>query len=70
MGRLCLYFRGEPERDRWIRGDRFAKPLARRLLRGKARPGGLDKVFTNLDVTSRNPLDRVLPSDPSRAGQE
>src|SRR6266481_7244690 len=48
MGRLCLYFRREPERDRWLRGDRFARPLARRLLRGKARLGGLDKVFINL----------------------
>jgi len=48
VSRLCLYFRRQPERDRWIRGDRLVRPLARRLLRGKPRPGGLDKVFTNL----------------------
>jgi len=27
----------------------------------------LSKVFTKLDITSRNQLDRVLPSDPNRA---
>lgn len=46
--RLCLYYRKEPERDRWVRGDRFIRPLVRRLVRGKQRMGGVDKVFINL----------------------
>ena len=72
MSRLCLYFRGEPERDRWIPGDRLARPLARRLLRRKARPGGLDKVFANLclgldrlgvDYEVNLPFARLRPDD-------
>lgn len=48
MNRLCLYYRLEPEKNRWIPGDRFMRPLIRRIVRGKPRPGGLDKVFINL----------------------
>jgi glycosyltransferase involved in cell wall biosynthesis len=48
MSRLCLYYLNEPERDRWVPGDRFVRPVLRRLLRGKPRPGGVDKVFINL----------------------
>jgi glycosyltransferase involved in cell wall biosynthesis len=48
MSRLCLYYRPEPERDRWLPGDRFLRPLVRRIVRGKPRPGGVDKVFVNL----------------------
>ncbi len=48
MGRICLYFVREPERDRWLPGDRFVRPLIRRIVRGPFRPGGLDKVFINL----------------------
>ena len=55
MNRLCLYYRPEPERDRWVPGDRFVRPIVRRLLRGQPRPGGLDKVFINL----RLGLDRL-----------
>ena len=55
MSRLCLYYRTEPERDRWIAGDRLLRPIVRRLLRGRPRPGGLDKVFINL----RLGLDRL-----------
>lgn len=55
MSRLCLYYIPEPERDRWVPGDRFFRPLVRRALRGKPRPGGLDKVFINL----RLGLDRL-----------
>jgi glycosyltransferase involved in cell wall biosynthesis len=55
MSRLCLYYRAEPERDRWLRGDRFLRPWIRRLVRGQPRPGGLDKVFLNL----RLGLDRL-----------
>jgi glycosyltransferase involved in cell wall biosynthesis len=55
MSRLCLYYLLEPERDRWLPGDRFIRPLARRLVRGPQRAGGLDKVFINL----RLGLDRL-----------
>jgi glycosyltransferase involved in cell wall biosynthesis len=48
MGRICLYYRKPPERDRWVRGDRLVRPLVRRLIRGRPRPSGLDKVFINL----------------------
>lgn len=55
MSRLCLYYLPEPESDRWLPGDRFIRPLARRLIRGPHRAGGLDKVFVNL----RLGLDRL-----------
>ena len=48
MSRLCLYYLPEPERNRWVPGDRFVRPIIRRIVRGKPRPGGLDKVFINL----------------------
>jgi hypothetical protein len=48
MGRVCLYFVPEPERDRWVPGDRFVRPLIRRVVRGPFRTGGIDKVFINL----------------------
>jgi hypothetical protein len=48
MSRICLYYRAEPPRDRVVRGDRFIRPWLRRLLRGPARLGGVDKVFANL----------------------
>jgi hypothetical protein len=54
MSRICLYFRNPPDRDRWLPGDRFVRPLVQRLWRGH-RPGGLSKVFGNL----RLGLDRL-----------
>jgi hypothetical protein len=48
LSRICLYFVREPERDRWLPGDRFIRPLIRRIVRGPYRPGGIDKVFINL----------------------
>lgn len=48
MSRICLYYTSEPERDRFIPGDRHIRPIIRRLVRGKPRPGGVDKVFINL----------------------
>src|SRR5215510_7468067 len=48
MSRLCLYYKSEPERDRWVKGDRLIRPLARRVFRGAPMSGGVDKVFTNL----------------------
>jgi hypothetical protein len=55
MNRICLYFRAEPERDRWLPGDRFVRPLVRRVVRGKPRIGGVERVFVNL----RLGLDRL-----------
>ena len=48
MSRICLYYRTEPEVDRWIPGDRLVRPAVRRMLRGARRPSGVDKVFENL----------------------
>lgn len=48
MSRLCLTYRREPETNRWLPGDRFVRPVIRRLMRGNPRAGGLDKVFINL----------------------
>lgn len=55
MSRLCLYYRIAPERDRWVPGDRLIRPAVRRIVRGRPRPGGVDKVFANL----RLGLDRL-----------
>lgn len=72
MSRLCLYCRPEPEVDRWLPGDRFVRPLVRRLRRGKTRPGGLEKVFLNLCLgldrlglryESNLPFRRLRPAD-------
>jgi len=48
VGRICLYDRVAPETDRWAPGDRFVRPLVRRLVRGRPRVGGIGKVFSNL----------------------
>ena len=48
MRRICLYLRTPEERDRWLPGDRFVRPLVRRVVRGKPRRGGIEKVFVNL----------------------
>lgn len=48
MSRLCLYYVPEPEQDRWVRGDHRVRPLLRRMLRGRPRMSGVDKVFSNL----------------------
>jgi hypothetical protein len=48
MSKICLYFRNAPEKDRWLPGDRYFRPLARRIVRGRPRMGGVDKVFHNL----------------------
>lgn len=48
MNRLCLYYRKEPESNRWVPGDRIIRPAIRRVIRGAPRAGGVDKVFMNL----------------------
>jgi len=72
LSRLCLYYKPEPERDRWVKGDRFVRPIARRVLRGSPVPGGIDTVFSNLclglDELSVKyeinlPFDQIRPDD-------
>lgn len=41
-------FYSEPESDRWIPFDRYPRRFVRRVVRGKARPGGQKIVFLNL----------------------
>ncbi|HEY6763825.1 MAG TPA: hypothetical protein VI386_03565 [Candidatus Sulfotelmatobacter sp.] len=48
MSRICLYYRKLPEADRWVTGDHWVRPLVRRVIRGKPRLSGVDKVFHNL----------------------
>lgn len=48
MSSLCLYFIKPPEKDRWIKGDKYVRSFIRTLLRGRSRPGGVEKVFINL----------------------
>jgi hypothetical protein len=48
VSRICLYYRKPPEADRWVSGDHWVRPLVRRIIRGKPRLGGIDKVFHNL----------------------
>jgi hypothetical protein len=55
MGRICLYYRNPPERDRWLPGDRFIRPMLRRAIGGPWQPSGVDKVFINLALG----LDRL-----------
>ena len=46
--RICLYFVGPAEKDRWLWGDRFIRPSVRRVLRGRPSIGGVERVFINL----------------------
>ncbi len=48
MSRICLYFVRPLEKDRWIHGDRYLRPIIRRLIRGKPKIGGVERVFINL----------------------
>ena len=71
LSRLCLYYRLEPERDRWVPGDRFVRPFIRRIVRGKPRPGGLDKVFINLCLgLDKLGISYVVNQPFSRVGRE
>lgn len=45
--RIILYYRKPPEKDRFVYGDRWFRPLIRTLIRGK-KIGGIEKVFINL----------------------
>ena len=72
MSRICLYYKPHPETDRWVSGDRFVRPLVRRIIRGKPRPGGVDRVFLNLklgldrlglDYLVNLPFSKLRPDD-------
>jgi hypothetical protein len=41
-------FYAEPDNDRWLPFDRFPRQWLRRIVRGKRRPGGQERVFLNL----------------------
>jgi hypothetical protein len=46
--RMTNYYRKPPEADRGVPGDHWVRPLARKIIRGSPRLGGVDKVFHNL----------------------
>ncbi|QYM80487.1 glycosyltransferase [Horticoccus luteus] len=46
--RLFLYYKTAPEANRWLPGDRWIRPLVRRVVRGPRVPSGIDKVYLNL----------------------
>jgi hypothetical protein len=48
-------FYAEPDDDRWLPFDRIPRRLVRRLVRGKRRPGGQERVYLNLKAG----LDRL-----------
>lgn len=51
---LNLFYE-EPEPDRWLPYDRYARRAVRRIVRGRPRPGGVARWFLNL----RAGLDRL-----------
>lgn len=70
--RIFLYYRTPPEADRWVPGDRWVRPLVRRIVRGPRVPSGIDKVFLNLAAGLRKieapfqvnrPWGEILPGD-------
>lgn len=72
MSRICLYNRIAPETNRWLPGDRFVRPVVRRVVRGRPRVGGLHKVWFNLcrgldaikvPYAVNVPFDDVRPDD-------
>lgn len=48
MAKPLNIFYEEPDPDRWLPLDRYPRKLIRRLVRGKARPGGVMMVALNL----------------------
>jgi hypothetical protein len=72
MSRICLYDRIAPETDRWAPGDRFVRPLLRRVVRGRPGIGGIGKVFANLcrgldrlkvPYRINMPFNQLMPDD-------
>jgi len=46
--KINVFYIPSPEKDRWIPGDRFIRPWIRKIIRGKPKTGGIEKVFLNL----------------------
>lgn len=44
---ICIYYKKEPETDRYFSGDGMVIPFLRNLIKGK-KTGGVEKVFINL----------------------
>lgn len=44
---ICIYYKQEPENDRYIKGDGLIIPILRNLIKGR-KTGGVEKVFINL----------------------
>src|SRR3989442_10992708 len=55
MRMLNLFYEETPIADRWLPADRYPRTIARRILRGRAQPGGQMGVFLNLSAG----LDRI-----------
>lgn len=45
---IFLYYVPPPEVNRWIPGDRWVRPLVRRVVRGRPAPSGIDKTYLNI----------------------
>lgn len=50
---IQLIYKTTPEADRWLPGDRWLRPVVRRVVRGPRIPSGIDKVFLNLTAGLR-----------------
>jgi len=70
--RICFYFNPYPEKDRWIKYDRYVRMIIRRIVRGKPYTSGIDKVFVNLKkgldllqvpYVVNVPFHRLTPND-------
>lgn len=69
---IHLIYRKRPETDRWLPGDRWVRPVVRRMVRGQPIPSGIDKVFLNLAAglgelgvpfRVNTPWPRISPED-------
>jgi hypothetical protein len=45
---IFLYYVPPPEVDRWVPGDRWVRPIVRRIVRGQPAPSGIDKTYLNI----------------------
>ena len=50
--RLIIYFKKIPAEDRWVKGDKYIRNIVRKIIRGKSKIGGVEKVFLNLKKAS------------------
>jgi len=64
---IHLIYKTKPETDRWIPGDRWVRPIVRRIVRGPRVPSGIDKVFLNLSAGLRELKTSFQVNTPWRA---